>query len=422
MTGKAKLPGSLYTRNGRYWWKVVLPGQDKPKAVPLKPNGCKFATPDRKVAEECARQIWQKTVFACQTKPHRDHYDGTLASLAVLYMDFVRQYYRKSSGLPTSEPVSIHYAIQYAVELYPTLPVEEFGPLKLKLLQEKMIENNLCRNEINRRIKKIRRMFKWAVSEELVHESVYSGLQTVEGLKKNRSKARETLPVRPVEETYVYAVLPYTTPVIADMIQIQLLTGMRSCELTSMRPCDIDTGQDIWYYRVPDEFNKNSYNEYDRLVAIGPKTQQLLKPYLNRMVTQYCFSPAESEQQRRDIQHQKRVTPLSCGNKPGTNRKENPDHILGDRYDTDSYRKAVQYAIQAANRDRKKQAAAQGQKTALIPRWTPHQLRHNTATRIRRELGLDAARATLGHHSPEVTAIYAELDKRLADEAARRFG
>lgn len=422
MTGKGSLPGTIYSRNGRYWWKVQLPGQNKPAAFPLKPVGSKFATTDRKAAEECARQIWQKTVFSSQTRVTRDEFDGTIASLAVLYMEYARQYYCKKNGQPTSEPVSIHYALNYAVEMFPSMAVEDFGPLKLKLLRDKMVENNLSRNEINRRIKKIRRMFKWAVSEELVHESVYTSLQTVEGLKKNRTKARESVPVRPVEENHVYAVLPYTTQTIGDMIQVQLLTGMRSCELTAMRPCDIEIGKEIWYYRVSDEFNKNSHNDYDRIVAIGPTAQQILGPYLKRVLTQYCFSPAESEQQRRDTQHKNRITPLSCGNRPGTNRKENPDHVVGDKYDTDAYRKAVQYAIQAANRDRKKQAKLKGEQAALIPIWTPHQLRHNAATRIRKELGLDAARAALGHHSPDITAIYAELDKGLAAEAARRFG
>lgn len=34
MTGKGSLPGTNYSRNGRYWWKVQLPGQDKPAAFP----------------------------------------------------------------------------------------------------------------------------------------------------------------------------------------------------------------------------------------------------------------------------------------------------------------------------------------------------------------------------------------------------
>src|SRR5262249_13073729 len=47
--------------------------------------------------------------------------------------------------------------------------------------------------------------------------------------------------------------------------------------------------------------------------------------------------------------------------------------------------------------------------------WAPNQLRHTKATEIRREHGLDAARAVLGHTSPAITEHYAELD---AEQAA----
>ena len=43
-------------------------------------------------------------------------------------------------------------------------------------------------------------------------------------------------------------------------------------------------------------------------------------------------------------------------------------------------------------------------------------LRHAKATQIRREAGLDAARAVLGHRTPVVTDVYAELDETKAAE------
>jgi integrase len=55
-------------------------------------------------------------------------------------------------------------------------------------------------------------------------------------------------------------------------------------------------------------------------------------------------------------------------------------------------------------------------------RWHPHQLRHNAATKLRREYGLDAARAVLGHRSPAVTEVYAEVDAAKAVEAMERIG
>jgi hypothetical protein len=36
----ANLPGTIYARNGRYGYKVQLPGETKPVARPLVPLGC----------------------------------------------------------------------------------------------------------------------------------------------------------------------------------------------------------------------------------------------------------------------------------------------------------------------------------------------------------------------------------------------
>lgn len=57
-----------------------------------------------------------------------------------------------------------------------------------------------------------------------------------------------------------------------------------------------------------------------------------------------------------------------------------------------------------------------------VPYWHPHRLRHPAATVVRREMAIDAARALLSHRSLGITDSYAELDKALAVEAARKLG
>ena len=83
----------------------------------------------------------------------------------------------------------------------------------------------------------------------------------------------------------------------------------------------------------------------------------------------------------------------------------------GNVYDSTSYAKAIRYAIKAAVR------------TGLeIPNWTAYQLRHTAATKVRREFGYESAGAALGHTNMSATAIYAERNQGLADEAALKFG
>jgi integrase len=196
---------------------------------------------------------------------------------------------------------------------------------------------------------------------------------------------------------------------------------MRPAELCQLRPCDLDRSEAVWHY-MPEK-HKNIYRNIERIVSIGPRGQEILRPYLLRPENAYCFSPAESERQRRALLTETRKTPLSCGNTVGSNRKAEPEKEAGELYDSSSYRKAVQYAISACNKVRRAEAKEKGTKEPdLVQKWTPYQLRHTAATKVRKEMGYECAGATLGHTNMSATAIYAERNQGLADEAAKRFG
>ncbi len=419
-TGKGTLPGTIYPRNGRYWYKVQLPGESKPVARPLVPLGSKFATTDYSAAVEIAQNLFQQAIYNSQTGIATATISN-IAALTAAYLDYVRGYYVDEQGNPTRETTDIRYSLKPLTDLYAALPVNEFGPLKLIEVRDHVITLNWSRNLINQRVSRIKRMFKWAVSRQLVSAIIYHGLATVEGLKRGRCAARETEKRRPVEERYVFAILPYTTPVVAAMIELQLLTGMRPGELVIMRPCDIDRSGKVWHYTPA--HHKTQYRGDERIISIGPRGQELLRPFLLRPAEVFCFSPAESEKQRLQKLHEQRVIPLHYGNRPGTNRKDNPLTKPGDCYDTANYGQAVRHAIHAANKAIKKEAEKKGiENPELIPQWTPYQMRHTAATKVRREIGYETAGATLGHTNMSATAIYAERNQGLADEAARRLG
>ncbi len=90
-----------------------------------------------------------------------------------------------------------------------------------------MIDKGWSRSTINQSIGRIRRCFKWAVKNELVRRDMYHGLMAVSGLRKGRSEAREPDPVMPVDDATVQATLPHLSPVVADMIRFQRITGCR---------------------------------------------------------------------------------------------------------------------------------------------------------------------------------------------------
>jgi integrase len=166
----------------------------------------------------------------------------------------------------------------------------------------------------------------------------------------------------------------------------------------------VDTSGEVWSYKP--ETHKTEHRGRERVIFIGPKGQDVLRPFLLRDKAAYCFSPAESERKRREQLHEARQTPLSCGNKPGSNRRRKPARTAGDRYTRDSYRRAIARAC----------------KLAKVETWSPNQLRHSAATEIRRRFGPESAQVVLGHASADVSQIYAERDQAAASRIMAEVG
>jgi integrase len=261
----------------------------------------------------------------------------------------------------------------------------------------------------------------------------YQSLQTVEGLRAGRSQAKERPPVQPVPEAFVRATLPYLTPQVAAMAELQLLTGMRGGEVTAMRTMDLETGGKLWLYRPgsdrgPAGKHKTSYRGRSRVVFIGPRAQEILRPWLRLNLAEHLFQPREARAHWEAEKRKARRTPVQPSQV--CRRKARPKKVPGERYAVASYDRAIAKAVLVANRDRacdpcKGRPPADRCdecKAAAVPHWHPHQLRHTKATEIRREAGLDAARAVLGHSTPVVTAIYAEADMNKAAEVMARLG
>ena len=59
---------------------------------------------------------------------------------------------------------------------------------------------------------------------------------------------------------------------------------------------------------------------------------------------------------------------------------------------------------------------------AGVPVCTPHRLRHNAATRARKDFGLEAAQVLLGHARADVTQLYAERDEFRAKAVVEKSG
>ena len=336
--------------------------------------------------------------------------------------------------------------------LYGRIPARDFGPLALKACRRQMIDKGWSRPYTNAQVDRIRRMFRWAASDELVPGSVYEDLRTVTGLRAGKTEARETEKVRPAPTDHIDATLPHMPPVVQAMVRFQLLTGCRPDEVCRIRPIDLDMqNPSCWVYRPGSDHgqhgqHKTAHHGHDHLIFVGPKAQEALRPYLGTKLGAYCFSPAEGEAAREAERRNKRKTPLypSHIKRLSAKRKRAPRRPPGDHYDTRSYRRAIYRACDKAfplperlaprQRDNGKKESRAAWWTRLTEaereevrawrrehRWHPNQLRHTRATELRR-YGLDLAKTILGHTKVETTQIYAEKDLAAAMELIAKIG
>jgi len=103
------------------------------------------------------------------------------------------------------------------------------------------------------------------------------------------------------------------------------------------------------------------------------------------------------------------------------NLKDKPSRMPGEYYTVSAYGHAVTKAIKKAFRP-EGMSDAEFKTWKLPQHWHPHQLRHNAATFLRKEFGLETARIILGHRSAAITEVYAELDQEKALEAMVKVG
>ena len=316
--------------------------------------------------------------------PKTSNQSISVETLIEAYWIYCRSYHVKD-GRPTDELASIKIAMRDTNKLYAKVSVADFGPLSLDTVRDSMIARGNSRGYINGNVNRIRRMFKWGVAKQLVQADVYVALQALDGLKKDKSAAREPDPVLPVSNEVVDATLEHCPPMVADMIRFQRLTGCRPGEVRTIKPSEIDTTHAVWRY-TPGS-HKMEHKGRGRVILIGPKAQAIIRPYLLRDENAECF--------------------------------ERP---TGGRFKRWNYNEQINKACDKAwpyPRCLNADAIKAWQKRH---RWAPNRLRHSAATAIREEFGLEAAQTVLGHASADVTQVYAERDIKKAAEVMGKVG
>lgn len=380
----------------------------------------KYGTPESRTAYERVIAEWLANgkQLAPRTVEPVTASSVTVNELILAYIDHAKRYYLKN-GEPTGELHNVKDSLKPVTLLYGDSSVTAFTPSALKAVREKMLASSLCRNVINARVNRIRRMFKWGVESEFVPAGVLHALQAVSPLKRGRTEARETKPVQPVSDERVELVLKTVSRHVAAMIQLQRLTGMRPNEVTGMRLRDIDRSRGMWVY-VPSS-HKTEHHGRARSIFIGPRAQAVLLPFISVESEGFIFSPTEAVEEHRSNLRARRKTPMTPSQAARV-RKLDPERVAGDRYTRRSYAYAIARGCDRAFPPPKELDAEARKVWRKEHRWSPNQLRHTAATELRRQFGIEAARVVLGHTSPAVTMIYAAADEKAAAEIMSQVG
>ena len=276
---------------------------------------------------------------------------------------------------------------------------EEYGPLALQRQRKRWIDGGNSRVYCNRLTNAVVRMFKWAVSQELVEHETWQKLKSVEPLRIGQTAAPETEPVKPVAIEVVRETAKHLSPVLKAMLRVQVATGMRPSEVCNIRPCDIDRSGEVWMFRPAKHKTANKGKR--KAVPLIGDARDAITDYLNRDPQAYCFSPAESVAWWQATKRANRKTKVQPSQE--FRAVENPRKKPGECFDSHGYRQAIQRAA----------------KRAAVEAWHPYQLRHLAGTVVRDALGIEHAQALLGHSHASMTEHYAKQNESKAIEAAK---
>ena len=374
----------------------------------------------RAIADWCSTGLSPKQIAARQTKT-------TVNDLALAFVkEYVQVRYVKR-GTPTTEQRSFATALRPVRLLYGTTPVNGFSPKCLVACRQRLIDAGFTRKRINQHVGRIRHMFRWGVSRELVAETVWRALGAVDGLRKGEG-GTERPKIKPVPEWAIDAIQPYVTPPIWAMIQIQLASAARPGEVVQMRTCDLFTAADCeelpptvagMCHAFRPSSHKTEHHDKERLILLGPSAWAAIERWLRPdSPERNLFSPAEA----RAWYFASRRKEAKSPRKRPRPKKQNPKRQPTDFYSEGAYCRAIGRAVQKANVARTAEAKKGGVEPQEVPHWHPNQLRHNAATRLRKQFGLDVAKIILGHSYAATTEIYAEPDLERAARAVAESG
>lgn len=285
----------------------------------------------------------------------------TVAEAAEAYVSHCTTYYTLPGGGASAEVEQARYAFKRLVEAVGSLPLADLRVEHLEEARDAM-RATCCRKTINAVLSRQKRAATWWAQKKLITRAHGLELRDVASLPAYRSGVKEHPPVRAVTWEDVGPIVEAIREPWKSLILVQWWSGLRPGEACGLRRSWLTPVGDCLRVDFGLE-HKGGWRGKEKSVFLGPKTVAILRPWLDA-----------AEVQEREAVFTTR------------------DHGKAVPAGEESYRQAVYRACKALG----------------VPQWSPNQIRHAAATRVRGALGLEAAQHALGHARADVTQIYAE--------------
>lgn len=373
----------------------------------------KWGTPELANAYADFCQQWAKAHQLNQ--PFQAPASPTVNELYLEFAHYADQRYRRDDGTSTSEAEAFDLSFRPFGDRYGKLKAAVIGQAELEAVRAELIAAKLSRRTINKRIGRIKRVFRWGVSRGKVDAVVLTRLESVRDLEAGYSGVADPPPKRPVPLADVRSTQAHLNRHICAMIDLQLATGARPGEVCALRGADLNqqgvvhlkdhdvklTGG-VWIWQP--RWHKNKRRNKLLVYVLGPNAIALLTPWLRTDPEEFLFQPREAraEWEQSRIARAKTHRRVPRVPVPAAAQKRRPR----DHYDSDTYGNAIERAAELAG----------------VPHWQPHQLRRLVGTQTDQAEGIEASRKRLGHASIATTELYVERDLQEAARLAQRYG
>ena len=247
---------------------------------------------------------------------------------------------------------------------------------------------------INRLVKKWISVLRWGCRQGILPFAIFRVLDALQPLTSKSGLPRSP-EVEAASDDALKAVLPYMTPTLREMVQIQRGTGMRAKEVCDLLVGDIDKSGDAWIVKTG-RHKTAAYRRYRYFAFSAEETALLRQRCAGKADTDHVFSQRENFAEFWALQRAQRKTHVQPTQQERAAERANKRLLrYHDFFSERSYAQSIRTACRRARKA-----------GVDVKDINPKSIRHAAYTEYSDKYGVDVASKNAGHTSPRMADVY----------------